>query len=159
MKVIQPKKPKLNYLSYGGVVPFRTNCPYTYLPLSYSPVSWSRELLHPRKRKQFMDFCLFTHLLHRLSTTGSIPQCIYDPHDEVQLDSALFELNQYKLYQKSLEQSKEEKMEETSLNVESQESEEEGPEYSEESSRTDSRGDHPSLRRTSGRKRTRTFED
>ncbi|GJQ15626.1 hypothetical protein GpartN1_g7417.t1 [Galdieria partita] len=158
MKVVQAKKPKVQYCSYSGVVPFRTNCPYTLLPLSYSPVSWSRELLDPRKRKQFMDFCLFTHLLHRLSTTGTIPQCIYDPTDEIKLDSALFELNQYSLYQKSsLVQSKEEKYEETSPNVELQESET-SPEYSEESSRTDSRGDS-SLRRTSGRKRTRTFED
>jgi len=60
----------------GKVVPFRTHCPFTSLPLSYSPVSLRRDLLNPLQRQQYMKFCMFTHLLHRLATSGSIPKVI-----------------------------------------------------------------------------------
>jgi biopolymer transport protein ExbB/TolQ len=75
--------------------------------------------------------------------------------DDIQLDSALYELNKYRAYEKAVEQKKEERNDE-SQRVESQESEEER-EYSEESSRTES-----SIRKmttTGGRKRTRNVED
>jgi hypothetical protein len=157
MKVVTVpmKRRTKKYFSMGKVVPFRTHCPFTSLPLSYSPVSLRRDLLNPLQRQQYMKFCMFTHLLHRLATSGSIPKDVVDPLDDIQLDSALYELNKYRAYEKAVEQKKEERNDE-SQRVESQESEEER-EYSEESSRTES-----SIRKmttTGGRKRTRNVED
>eukprot|EP00166_Cyanidium_caldarium_P006292 ctg_885.g304 len=152
MKVFCEKPTSKQYLSYARVVPFRTNCPYTSLPISYSPISLSsRELLNKRKRKQFMDFALLTHLAHRFSTTGELPQDVYDPYDDVKLDTILYELEKYKRYQrqnKLKEAGSNERLEESSTSSHSSsESEAKELEYSEDSSLADSKGEQ-NLRRS-----------